>query len=325
MPQSIFPITQVLLTDPMVNYNWVDIDCSPYIPAGASGAIVYIQNTAPAVRPWGIRCNGSTDVLVGDMSGHTHCWGIVGVDANLIFEWNNTIAFVSKCIVYLIGYTMPPGVTMFVNGCSFTAGMAAGFWQSRNLSFYCPAVPLNAIGAIVDVWGTPATAHGLRMRGSTDNRLNTTGNRRNQFTAIIGIEDNPAGSPVEAYCGAIGQPDCRVLGYITEGATFYENAIDMTPAAVGAWDLCPNVVPANGVMAFIEMCSAGGPTGLREYPGGFGFDTRTASLHPWGIVRCDDYGRVEGYRSNAGTTFWMTGYGHFTAPVVRTDPATEIT
>jgi len=323
MPQSFFPITPVQLTDPLVNYNWADIDLSPYIPAGASGAIVYIRNTAAAVREWGIRCDGSTDDLFGAMSGDSHCWGIVGV-ANRIFEWKNTNAFVAKCYVTLIGYTMPPGVIMYVNGVSFTSGMAAGAWHSRDLNFYA-GVPTDAVGAIVEVWGGVPIDHGLRMRGSTDNRIDVTGNRRNQFTAIIGIEADPAASRVEAYCGAIGSPNCRVLGYITEGATFYENAIDMTPPAVGAWGLCPNVVPANSVLAFIEIagCDVAPGCGLREYPGGFG-QLGAGNCHPWGITRCNSLGQVEGQRGAVGQTFWMTGYAHFMPPAAQTDPATGV-
>ncbi len=319
MAQTIFPIAPVQIADPAVNYNWAIIDLSPWIPPGATGAVVYIHNPGGAgVREWGVRKNGSADNRFLSMSDLSHCWGIVGVDANLRLQFKNLTANPNKCGMYLVGYTMP-GVTMFTNGVAIApAGFLA--WQPIDLS---AQVPVGTVGVIIEVITDPggATSYGFRMNGSADNRTNTGLNWKNQFTAIIGCDANRI---IEAYRGAAGI-FFYLLGYITDGVTFYLNAVNMTPAGVGAWQLCPNVVPALGVMAFIEMAAVAGNQSVRKNPGGWG-PLQHASLHPWAVVECDVLGQVEGYKGNAGDGFWMTGYASKLAvlPTETTDPATGI-
>jgi len=317
MPQIFFPIGGVTIAQSNVNYNWDVLDLSPYIPAGATGAIVYIWNSSSAVRPWGIRMNGSSDTRIKNASGNIHCWGIVGVDANRRIQFNNQTTWTAKCGCRLLGYTMP-GVTMLQNGIHINAGFPGG-WQTIDLSAWVPA---TAIGVIVEIDPNPGMAYGIQMPGSSDFRIADCSNQGNQFTAIVGCTDQKVEARAE---GGGSSVRMYLLGYIEEGATFYLNALDMTPPGVATWQLCPNSVP--GVLAFIEMVApAGGTTGdsVRAYPGGWG-PLRVASLHPWAIVQAGAGGQVEGQKAAADTTFWMTGYAHgLLPPQVTTDPATAI-
>lgn len=322
MPQSIFPISPVQIAAANINYGWADINLSTWLPAGATGAIVYLYNSDPGVRPWGVRMKGSTDNRALDMSGNTHCWGIVGVDANRIIQFNNTHAFPAKCGMYLVGYTIA-GVTLIANGIDVSP--AVGAWTVVDLSVNIPA---GSVGAIIECVGLGGVglphAYGARMNGSGDNRFAAAGNLRNQFTAIIGVDANRR---VELYRG---HANFRfyLLGYITQGATFYLNAVDITPGALSAWETLP-ALPANSVMGFVEINNnwGAGPNTLRENPGGWSGNPvmiDEAVAHPWCLVKCSPAWLLDGFRGSAMTTFFLTGYAHFMPPTAQTNPASGV-
>ncbi len=316
MPQSIFPLTPVKIASGAVNYDWADIDLSAYLPAGATGAIVWLRNTDPGVRPWGVRENGSTDARVGDMSGNDHCWGMVGVDSSRKIEFRNTHLLPSKVEMYLVGYTMV-GVTFQTNGTLISGGLVAAAWTDIDLS---SLIPSNAIGVIVEVDVTaPPRNYGLRENGSSDNRIDQAGNRKNQFTAVIGCD---AAQVIEGYRDAAGA-NFYLLGYITEGAIFNLNAVNWTPAAINVYERLPGL-PSGALMAFIEVANAGGTDYGFRPAAGTSLGQHGASSHPWAIQACDGDGRVDGYRDNAGFTFWLTGYARYGLPVAETVAATEI-
>lgn len=259
--------------------------------------------------------DGSTDNRVRLMSGNAHCWGMAGV-LNGVFEYQNPNA-APNINAYLVGYTMA-GVTFIANGINVTPP-GLGVWTVTDLSANVPAGAVGVILECISIGGVPCP-YGARMNGSGDNRTNNATNQRNQFTAIIGCD---AARRVELYTNHVNFR-FFLLGYITEGATFYLNAVNMTPVAVGAWELLP-ALPANSVMGFIEIATAVvGPSGLREYPGGWGL-LNQFNLHPWACVACDPAGRIEGRRGNIGDSFWLTGYAHYVPPIVQTDPATGVT
>ena len=321
MPQSFFPITPVQIASQATQYVWADRNITTFgVPAGvATGAVVYINNSDPGVRPWGIRKKGSADARFQNMSGNAHCWGIVGVDTSGILQFRNDNAGIPGYVeLWLVGYTRT-GVTMLTNGVAI-GPPGLGAWGDIDLSAQLPA---GALGAIVEVYafGALPTAWGLRQKGSADNRISNTLNRKNQFTAIIGCDANRI---IEGYRDNVNT-EFYLVGYITDGATFYLNAVDMTIVSIGGvWQTCPNLVPANGVMAFIEIDAGAGVADSVRKDAGF---SRLYGVknHAWGIVQPNASRQIQAIRTNAATTFSMTGYAHFTPPTVQTLAATGVT
>lgn len=311
MPQSIFPLAAPVGLG-TANYVWANIDCSPYIPSGATGVILYVWNNAGAVRPYGIRRTGSTDARVGDMSGNNHCWAMIGVDANRRFQFNNNTAFADKVWLILVGYAMA-GVTFNTNAPAVSGSVGAA-WTMIDLS---ALVPVGTIAVILEIFANALpTPLGTRMNGSTDNRVTDDQNRHNTFTIVMGVDANRR---IEVY----GNCSWYLTGYITNGVTFYTNAVNITPAAVGPWADCA-ALPVNSTMGFIEViCPAGQRYGLREDGSGISW-YRFGYLHPWAIIKASADSLIEGIRENAATEFFLNGYAHYMPPVAQTDLATEV-
>lgn len=324
MAQSFFPVTPVRITTLGVNYNWTDIDVRPFgVPVGATGVILHVDGGyTGAVRDYGIRRNGNGDARNLSFGfGSSHTWAIVGIDANGIFEFHN-VALSNHVQLDLLGYTMA-GVNFspsYVNAPLIIP--PAGVWTPFNLGpTGLGLIPADAIGVIFEFRDTtPATAFGLRQNGSADNRITNSAGQHSAFSFVVGVDANQT---IEAYAGAVNII-FYLHGYITEGATFYLNAPDVTPAGVGAWANLP-ALPPNSLMGFIEVTSAAGQRYGAERPiGGLG-DYWVTAIHNSAFVFCDNNGIMRGIKENAGATFHLTGYAHLTTPIVRTDPATEIT
>lgn len=326
MAQSFFPLDPVQVVDggvlPVDAY--FNVDVSALVPVGATGAIIYARNTNAGVRTWDMRMNGSGNNFAASGSGNIHCWGIVGLDANRIFQFYKGGA-TPTWQAYLIGYTLS-GVTLLMNTILLTgAGLPPGVWTDIDLS---ALVPAETIGVILRIHSlaAPPWDWGVRMRGSTDNRIAQAGNQNNQYSALVGVD---AARFIQGYHSAPALW-IELQGWITEGAIFYENGIDMTPAAGVGWvNLVPPIVPL-GRMGFFEIqCPPGGETalGLRED----GVVTPPYPITAWGIIRhiwgISNSGAVnrivEGRMFDANTTFHLTGYsvGATILPTVTTNQA----
>ena len=305
MPQTIFPITTVGLGQAAGL-----VDLSPYLPSDATGAILLVYNNSAGVRAYMIRMNGSADNRVGDMSGSCQCWAMIGCDANQRIFISNPSAFPSKIGFGLVGYTKA-GVTFNTNAPLISGGVGA-VWTMQDLS---ALIPSNAIGVIIEIFGIAGNALGVRQNGSGDNRVSVTSNEHNTFSCIVGCD---ALQRIEIYGGGW----FFLTGYITEGATFYLNAVDITPVGVGAYEVLPPL-PQYSVMGFVEVNSTGRYALLKN--GGVAPGYRNAGLHPWAVVECDENWLMQGIRELIGGSFFLTGYGTYMPPTVQTDPATEIT
>jgi len=289
-PQSLFSIEPpVEIANAGVSYAWTDINVSAYVPVGATGVILHVDRGATgAVRDYGIRMNGNADTRDGNAgAGLSHGWAIVGIDANRIFEFYN-VGPLSRCALDLIGYTTA--------GVDFTPSIAnapeispaAGAWNTVNLG---PGglglIPANAIGVIIEVYDfTPNDTFGLRQNGSTDNRITASLGNHMSFSYVIGVD---AGQIIELYRGTTGIR-FYLHAYITSGATFYLNGVDVTPIALGWQDL--PALPVEATMGFYELSSLGGQRyGLRS-PGSAFNDYLGVTLHNSGFMRCDPTTRI---------------------------------
>lgn len=298
MAQTIFGVTPVQITSTGVNYNWTAIDLSAYIPVGATGVILRAWNPV-AVKSYGIRKNGSTDDRYYAASGAMHCWAMIGVDSNRKIQFKN--GGIGSTMLDLYGYTMP-GVQFFTNATLISAG-ALGSWVDVDLSALIPA---RTLGVLVEVLCNSGTskAVGVRKYGSTDDRTHVNGNLRNIFTAAVGVSDD---LKIQIY-REVGNILMYLNGYITSGAYFHTNAVDISQGAINGWrDLV--TLPANGRFGFIELVNNGAGTLSVRKNGYVESELEAANRHAWGILESDEYGQIEGYRDDLASSFFLTGYG----------------
>ncbi|MDD5061496.1 MAG: hypothetical protein PHN44_04340 [Candidatus Marinimicrobia bacterium] len=302
MDQTFFPLAPIEVVAAGISYGsgWFDVDISAYVPYNATAAIVCVYNQSSGAREWGIRKNGSTDNRFLDVSGNAMGWGIIGLDSDKKFEFKNYYSLSNDRVeCWLVGY-ITGGVTMSTNGVLVSSGVGAGAWTDIDLSAYLPA---GAIGAIFEVCATSGTTHawGIRKKGSTDDRTSDMLNQHNQFCAIIGVDSNRF---IQVYKGD-AYPQFWLLGYITDGVTFFTDGKDFTPTLASTWQYTKNpslarlyrsgasgkfylIGNAAGGMAILEACDTVN-TGVRGYGesqiGGVGVDR--ISNHAFVIVRTD--------------------------------------
>ena len=263
-----------------------------------SGIVVYIRNNNPGVKKWGLKILGSQVNLVGDMSGNCHCAGILGLDNEHRFQFTNY--GLPGVEMWYTGYIDKDIYVPFLNApIVFGAVPPLNQWVVRDLAAY---IPTNAKAVVIDVFPNIAmymANFGLRAYGSTDNRINSLGNQRNQYTAIIKVTPDRKIESYTSHYNLFGY----LQGYILEGVEMYTNAKDMTPTAINAWETLPEVpIPAalqgyrdhqdttffmtgyaigDEGFAFIEVNSAGaGLTGLRKL-GSLSWNVTYANRHPW--------------------------------------------
>lgn len=317
------PIVEIV--SPTLSCNWRNIDVSAWVPVGATGIIVHLDRGATgAVRDYGIRRNGCTDArALSAGGGNSHSWAIIGIDENRIFEFYN-IAISNRCAVNLLGYTtegvnFTPSYTTAPN-VSTLAALPNGAWTAIDLG---PGglglIPADAIGVIFEMQDTsPADDYGLRNNGSTDARVLRTGGEHSMFSQVIGCVDQI----VELYRGTAGV-QFYLTGYITEGATFYVNALDVTPPVAGAWANML-VMPSDSFMAFLEIDSPGGQRFGATRPTGGLFDYLNTAAGNGAFAFSEDR-EIRLRAENAGATIFMVGYAHGIPPTAQTNPATGIT
>lgn len=303
MAQTFFPITPVEV-GPAAGQGgaWRLIDVSAHIPAGATGVVLHLRNNSASYAiALGLRKNGSTDNRIQSLQENHHCWAMIGVDANRIFQCQvGSIAGDSVYIdVYLIGYTIA-GVTFTTNATDKAPGVT-GSWQVVD----CSALAPGAIGLIFEFQNTAGDTFynwGIKMNGSGDARLSPS-RTHNGFGVVIGCD---ATQKVQIYI-ANAAVHLWLVGYITDGAVFYLNATDKSLAATGAWtDLA--ALPADAVMGFIEVITTEGYFyGLRKNGSAENIYGEVGS-HPWGIVECDASKLIEGKIYATYIDFFLVGY-----------------
>lgn len=297
--QTFFPITPVEVT-PTVQSSWQDIDASFYIPIGATGVLLHVANTNAIIdQTFGLRKNQSTDNRTQVVGNAKHCWAAIGVDENRIFECR--VGSTTSIDVYLVGYT-GTGVTFFTNAYNKSISKT-GVWTDVRCSSEAP----GAVGLIFELERTPisATNFGLRKNGSVDNRVSYLAHHTG-FGAIIGCDSNQI---CEVY--QMSSVGLYLVGYITDGATFYTDALSFTPSSTGVWCNLPTL-PSDAVMGFIEVHDTntrlGTYYGLRN--GGSSENIYYKARHPWAFVECDTDGTIEGKIGTTDISFWLVGYAN---------------
>lgn len=290
-------ITPVEVT-PGTADSWENVDVSSYVPSGSTGVMLHIVNTDITKHAIGLRKNGSTDDRT-DVIGLLHCWALIGVDANRVFE--AYIGDTSKIDIYLVGYT-DSNVTFFTNAYDKTP---AGYgWQDMDVSSECP----NAVGVIMETTESAGQLRGCgaRKNGSTDDRDMSSASHY-CFGIIIGCD----GSQItEVRCTT--NRKYYVVGYVTgNDVVFNTNAIDISLASVAGytWQDLPAVQHRSPAGAFIEVILDPGPEhsyGLRK-DGSSEDIKKSVWLHAWATVETS-IREVEGYIGDTDIDFFLVGY-----------------
>ena len=198
---------------------WTSVDVSAMVPAGATGVIVHVIGASGGDRIWGLRKRGSTDDRTEKFYPTDHVWAMIGVDSGRVFQ-----AFIQNTdmTLRLAGYTTA-GVTFFTNAWKKSLSVV-NTWTDIDISAHTGADP--AIGAIIEIDGNWQKPYGVRMKGSTDNRIWDT---RHSW-AVIGVD---SAEVFQAYITALNV-DFYLVGYITKGAVFHTNAHDISVTIPGA-------------------------------------------------------------------------------------------
>ncbi|MFQ5908897.1 MAG: hypothetical protein ACE5JE_08770 [Thermoplasmata archaeon] len=289
-------ITPVEVT-PGTASTWVDVDVSAYVPSGATGVILHVVNNAGGDVVYGLRKPLSTDNRLELTYPNSHLWAMIGINETQIFQAN--VADITGMDLWLTGYTTS-GVTFFTNAVDKSLG-STGSWVDIDISGDTGAD--TAIGAIVEIDGAWTEDFGLRMKGSSDNRV---AHGRHTW-AIVGVDGG------EVFQGNITATtiDFFVVGYVTSGATFFTNAVDKSLTSTGSWleiDISGDTGSNTANGAFLEVNSGqSNDYGLRKNGSSENILNRGAFSN-WGFVEVDANETLEGQIANLASDFYLVGY-----------------
>jgi hypothetical protein len=291
--------------------SWEDVDVSAWVPAGATGVILQEVNPDPADRfEYGVRNNGSTDTWMNQNEQSRQdslSFHIIGVDANRIFE-----VYTGSTVVrtYLLGYTME-GVTFFVNAVDKSIS-TTGSWTDIDISADTGAD--TAIGAVFVVKETERAGHdvALRMKGSSDDLYGGI-DKGDAAAAIIGVDAN------EICQMKIDSTfvDLYLVGYVTDGAVFFTNAVDKATSTYGSYvavDITGDIGADDANGAILALKSSG-----EEYfavrPNGATHDYYQRIVEAqWPVIGIDANDIFEQKISATSHDLYLTGYTLATLP-----------
>jgi hypothetical protein len=146
--------------------TWVDINPSADVPAGATGVIMKIINTATASYKGSVRKNGSSDDdnATSNILANASIWAMCGVDADRLLE-----GYIGNTLVdhYLVGYFSSTSKVIFkTNWVDKT--LAGTGWQDLDLTADTSAIADGAIFRLRQ--GAGAARDEIRKKGSGDDR-----------------------------------------------------------------------------------------------------------------------------------------------------------
>lgn len=288
-------ITSVDIT-PTTAAAWVDADVSAYIPTGATGVILHINNTTAAYNI-GFRKNGSTDNRINSIRADEHFWAAIGVDSNRILELY--LGSTTYTTVYLVGYFTDEAV-FFTNAVDKSLTVTST-WTDIDIS--ADTGTDTAIGAIFEVVhiANGYRWYDFRKNSSTDNFSGGSNDVKSHNGVIVGVDANEI-------CEAIIEStdvDFFLVGYVTKDMVFNTNATDMSLSTTGAWtDL--TALPSGATGAFFNVPIGADAFGLRQ--NGSTENIVNTYPHAWAMVAADSNGLIEGYSTWGLVKFYMVGY-----------------
>jgi len=292
MAEEYVPVDPINIT-PASSKSWLDVDLDTYIaslPPNVTGVAIRVLNASSGGCPAGVRKDGSTDARTTNVTSGQMCF-FCGVSSSKIFEiYSGSTTYITA---YIVGYFKD--VTFLTNATDVSSAKA-GVWNDLDSGYN------NAIGLILEtnITSLKSFEFGFRKNGSTDNRTNVGVRRCGCF--IIGADAGVS----EQYISGTDQ-DTYLVGYITENATFYTNATDISLGSTGSYaDL--SVGSASAKANLIEVvASSTYDFGLRR--NGASDDLyEGAARHACILVGADSSGVSEGKIADTVVDFFLLGY-----------------
>lgn len=295
-------ITPVEITPATIN-AWVDVDCSAYIPAGATGIIFHVVNNALTNLKCGWRKKGSTDnrtvAYQIDADEDAHGWACIGVDASRVAQFY--IEDATNLDIFLAGYFTADAV-FFTNAIDKSLATTGAY---QTVSVGTDTGTDTALAAIFDIAGNAADATpnlAYRQTGSTDDIDRETINHGQIIVPLDGSET------CEVKIGALNN-DMWLVGYIKSHFVGHTNRVDMSLATTGVWtDLAALPSDAVGVVMHCVSTANAERYGLRKKGSTENLTYEMSTRHATAIVECNGAKLVEGYASAAGVDFYRIGY-----------------
>ena len=233
--------------------SWQDIDLSPYLPVGTTGAIVELVNTSTGSAYSGV-VRGKEDTRdymsnasFEDIRAGTHRYQIVKVDSNRLLQGyieNVQIDF------KLLGYTQGSDPAFFANPPDITPG-TTGAWTPVDVSAYVDA-DADGVVLLVDSISSSNLDYAIREVGSSFN----TPRRLEGFTSTMWLVGLDGADQFEAYIQG-SNVKIYLVGQTKGSVVYYTNDIAVTDPTTGSWqeiDADTYSVPAaaNGLIFRID-------------------------------------------------------------------------
>jgi len=220
-----------------------------------------------------------------------------------------------KIILVIIIFIGLFGLTKQVSALTFIDPVLHTFtqsdaWFDEDLS---ADIPSGATGVVLHIYNKDGTAEetlGFRKNGSTDNRTNEMEANDNHFWVAIGVDANRI---VELYFGIAGDFDVYVVGYFTDDASFFTNAVDKSLGGTASWtdiDISSDTGGDTAIGAAFELIvvtDASYKYGLRKN-GSTDDKYQDTSWHSAAIIGVDGSEICEGEIENTAVDFFLVGY-----------------
>lgn len=276
--------------------TWEDQDLTAHA-SGAAGVLIRVHcNNGNIDIGW--RENGSTDARTTQVLAQPQIFNIwVGLDSNDICELYTSDTTNGK--FYLEAYADGNDEVFLTNGQDVSLG-STGSWTDIDISSYTTGTAIAA-GIELDSTGNYRTS-GLRMNGSTDDRVKYWSNHGFQ---MVGVDAN------EIFEGQIDntEMDFYLTCYWTDAGSWNTNATDNSMTSTGSWaDL--SAAPAGSLGTAFEIYMASDAQ--------YRFDLRPngSSVQDWEkccrrsfiLTELDGSQLAEGIIENTAVDFYELGY-----------------
>lgn len=176
-------------------------------------------------------------------------------------------------------------------------------WVDIDLSSLIPEWSKGVILHVVNTSGSSGYYLGIRKNGSTDDRHNPIRYTSHHWESF-GVDTNRI---LEIYIGNITYVDVYLVGYIGNAAYFYTNAPDISLSTTGAWTDIDLSLGDGAIGAIIEIYGNANSVGLRENGSTDNRPIYVVSTIS-AFIGVDNNEILEGYISDVGTKFYLTGY-----------------
>jgi len=289
-------------------YTWNTYDLDSYIGglgSDVTGVMVrsYCTSTGSNAAS-GARKQGSTDTwLLYQNSSGGFAWWTVGVDSNHQFQLYFAGSGVNRTYFQLCGYTKT-GVTMSTNA-PVVWGGTGGVWTTRDLSAYIASGSVGVYFTTVGTTSTPAYYSDVRCYGAATSQYASSAAGYTEWVGVDGSRRVQQNCSASAGYGSY----VRLMGYCTDGATFYVDSVTETPAGTTGWQDLSSALPSGAIGGFLQIIHSSTSVlgaGARKNTSSDAF--RYIRSNTGAFVACHTDQVIEGYRADSRVSYHLLGY-----------------